>query len=214
MEIHMIEGFLSEQYRVFEEYISAGGVVMIPLLAVSTVMWILIVNRLLFFRRLYRKNMDRERAARYVLEGEIPDPKDYRGLVAMLVTEFQMRRTGDAELDRPILNETVMAVVSNLDRHLATIGVLAKASPLLGLLGTVTGMIATFDIISVFGAGNARAMAAGISEALVTTQTGLLIAIPGLYAYNWLSRRAENLKRRAASVGMYLSGRLARENGA
>ncbi len=205
---------IADQYCILEEYIAAGGIVMIPLLAVSTVMWILIVNRLLFFRRLYRKNMDRERAARYVLENEIPDPKDYRGLVAMLVTEFQMRRTGDAELDRPILNETVMAVVSNLDRHLATIGVLAKASPLLGLLGTVTGMIATFDIISVFGAGNARAMAAGISEALVTTQTGLLVAIPGLYAFNWLSRRAENLKRRAASVGMYLSGRLARENGA
>ncbi len=207
--MHSIIQLIADQYFIFEEYLAAGGVVMIPLLAVSTVMWILIVNRLLFFRRLYRKNMDRERAARYIREGEIPDPKEYRGVVAMLVTEFQMRRTGSIDVDRPILDETVMSVVSNLDRHLAVIGSLAKASPLLGLLGTVTGMIATFDTISVFGAGNARAMAAGISEALITTQTGLLVAIPGLYAYNWLARRAENLKRRVASVGMYLSRHLA-----
>ena len=205
---------VADQYRLLEEYIAAGGVVMIPLLAVSTIMWILIVNRMFFFRRLYRKNMKRERAARYLQEGEIPDPKDYRGVIAMLVTEFQKRRTGDIEVDRPILDETVMSVVSNLERYLAVIAVLAKASPLLGLLGTVTGMIATFDIISVFGTGNARAMASGISEALITTQTGLLIAIPGLYACNWLNRRAENLKRRVASVGMYLARQLAENNGA
>jgi biopolymer transport protein ExbB len=126
----------------------------------------------------------------------------------MLVTEFQARRTGSVNIDRNILDETVMSVVSKLDDNLTIIGVLAKASPLLGLLGTVTGMIATFDIISVFGAGNARAMAGGISEALITTQTGLIVAIPGLYAHNFLTRRAENLKRRVASVGMYLSRNL------
>ena len=213
MDLQTITRLIADQYRVLEEYIATGGIVMIPLLAISTIMWILIVNRMFFFRRLYRKNMNRERAAQYILENEVPDPKDYRGVIAMLVTEFQMRRTGDIDVDRPILDETVMSVVSNLDKHLATIGVLAKASPLLGLLGTVTGMIATFDIISVFGTGNARAMAAGISEALITTQTGLLVAIPGLYAYNWLTRRSQNLKRRVSSVGMYLSRNLAYKNG-
>ena len=213
MDLQTITRLIADQYRILEEYIATGGIVMIPLLAISTIMWILIVNRMFFFRRLYRKNMNRERAAQYILENEVPDPKDYRGVIAMLVTEFQMRRTGDIDVDRSILDETVMSVVSNLDKHLATIGVLAKASPLLGLLGTVTGMIATFDIISVFGTGNARAMAAGISEALITTQTGLLVAIPGLYAYNWLTRRSQNLKRRVSSVGMYLSRNLAYRNG-
>jgi hypothetical protein len=56
--------------------------------------------------------------------------------------------------------------------------VLAAVAPLLGLLGTVTGMIATFDVLAVFGTGNAKAMAGGISEALITTQTGLLVALP------------------------------------
>jgi biopolymer transport protein ExbB len=202
---------VSDQYYVLQAYLVAGGMVMLPLLAISVVMWILIINRMFFFRRLNRKNMSRERAGRYIQESQIPDPRDYKGAIAMLVTEFQARRTGSLTIDRHILDETVMSVVSKLDDNLTIIGVLAKISPLLGLLGTVTGMIATFDIISIFGAGNARAMAGGISEALITTQTGLMIAIPGLYAHNFLTRRAENLKRRVASVGMYLSRNL-REN--
>jgi biopolymer transport protein ExbB len=197
-----------DQYYVLHAYLVAGGVVMLPMLVISIVMWILIINRMFFFRRLNRKNMSRERAGRYIQEDQIPDPQDYKGAIAMLVTEFQARRTGSVTIDRYILDETVMSVVSKLDDNLTIIGVLAKVSPLLGLLGTVTGMIATFDIISVFGAGNARAMAGGISEALITTQTGLMIAIPGLYAHNFLTRRAENLKRRVASVGMYLSRNL------
>jgi biopolymer transport protein ExbB len=197
-----------DQYYVLHAYLVAGGVVMLPLLVISIIMWILIINRMFFFRRLNRKNMSRERAGRYIQEDQIPDPRDYKGAIAMLVTEFQARRTGSVTIDRYILDETVMSVVSKLDDNLTIIGVLAKVSPLLGLLGTVTGMIATFDIISVFGAGNARAMAGGISEALITTQTGLMIAIPGLYAHNFLTRRAENLKRRVASVGMYLSRNL------
>jgi biopolymer transport protein ExbB len=74
----------------------------------------------------------------------------------------------------------------------------------LGLLGTVTGMIATFDVLSVFGTGNAKAMAGGISEALITTQTGLLVAIPGLYMKGFLDRRADNLIQRVQTVGYYL----------
>jgi biopolymer transport protein ExbB len=201
----------SDQFYLLQAYLVAGGVVMFPLLVISIIMWILIINRMFFFRRLNRKNMSRERAGQYIQEGQIPDPRDYKGAIAMLVTEFQARRTGSLTIDRHILDETVMSVVSKLDDNLTIIGVLAKVSPLLGLLGTVTGMIVTFDIISVFGAGNARAMAGGISEALITTQTGLIIAIPGLYAHNFLTRRAENLKRRVASVGMYLR-RILREN--
>lgn len=199
---------VSDHYYAILAYLSAGGMVMVPLLVISIIMWILIINRMFFFRRLNRKNMTREKAAQYIREDQIPDPADYRGVIAMLVTEFQWRRTGSLNIDRHILDETVMSVGSKLEGNLTVIGVLAKVSPLLGLLGTVTGMIATFDIISVFGAGNARAMAGGISEALITTQTGLMVAIPGLYAHNFLTRRAENLKRRVASVGMYLSRNL------
>jgi len=122
----------------------------------------------------------------------------------MLVNEFLARRSGEPETDRHILDETVMTLVSALGKYLTLIGVLARVAPLLGLLGTVTGMIATFDILAAFGTGNARGLAGGISQALITTQTGLLVAIPGLYMAHFLNRRAENLKHRIASVGMYL----------
>jgi len=187
-----------------QEYLGAGGIVMIPLVFASLAMWTLILQRTLFLRRLHHKNMTREQAAVCLRENTIPEPGARRGATALLVTEFMKRRSGRRAVDRFILDETVMALVSSFDRHLAVIGVLAGAAPLLGLLGTVTGMIATFDSISLYGTGNARAMAAGISEALITTQTGLLMAIPGLYMRNFLTRRAENLKRRIASVGIYL----------
>ncbi len=187
-----------------EAYMDAGGVVIIPLMGVSVVMWILILNRIFFFRQLHRKNMSRKTAAEHVKKGKFPNPAKYRGAVSLLVTRFLEMRDGRVEADRFILDEAVISIVVSLDRYLSVIDVLASIAPLLGLLGTVTGMIATFDIISVFGTGNAKAMAEGISEALITTQTGLLIAIPGLYMSNFLKRRAENLKRRVASVGMYL----------
>ncbi|MFC1895534.1 MotA/TolQ/ExbB proton channel family protein [Thermodesulfobacteriota bacterium] len=186
------------------DQLRAGGPVMIPLVVVSIVMWMLIVNRAVFLRAMYRKNMSRSLAGEHVRHNIFPDTRAYRGATALLVREFLKRRSGDPEVDRFILDETVLSVIASFDRHLATIGVLAAVAPLLGLLGTVTGMIATFDVLCAFGTGNAAGLASGISEALITTQTGLLVAIPGLYIWHFLSRRVLNLKHRVASVGIYL----------
>lgn len=73
---------------------------------------------------------------------------------------------------------------------LATIKLLATIAPLLGLLGTVTGMINTFESVAIFGLGNPKALAAGISEAMITTQFGLLVALPGILFVFFLQRRA------------------------
>jgi biopolymer transport protein ExbB len=186
------------------EYLEAGGPVILPLVLLSLVMWTLILDRALFFRRLHRRNMPRSQAAACVRENRLPDPDRYRGAAAMLVTAFLQRRSGRTEADRRLLDETVIVLVSSLDRHLALIDAMARVAPILGLLGTVTAMVATFDVISFFGTGNVRALTGGISEALITTQAGLLIAIPGLYMSHFLARRAENLKRRISSLGMYL----------
>jgi biopolymer transport protein ExbB len=186
------------------DFFMAGGMVMVPLLLVSLVMWMLIINRVMFFRRLYRKNMSRAEAGRHLTENSVPDPGQYQGAVALLVSDFLLRRSRVPAMDLYILDETVFSMTSSLNRFMSAIGMLAGIAPLLGLLGTVTGMLATFDVISNFGTGNARAMADGISEALISTETGLIIAIPGLYMANFLKRRAERLKQRIASVGMYL----------
>lgn len=199
----MIRFIHDHVYRI-EDFLKAGGIVMIPLIIISLLMWVLIINRTFFFRRLYRKNMSRKMAGEYLLANEFPDESSYKGAITLLVKEFLHRRSGNSGVDKYILDETVVSLVSSLDKYLSLIGVLSGVAPLLGLLGTVTGMITTFDIISIFGTGNAKAMAGGISQALITTQTGLLVAIPGLYMHSFLTRRAENLKRRIASVGFYL----------
>ncbi len=177
---------------------------MFPLGIISFIMWTLIINRLVFFRTLYIKNMSRAKAGAYIREGVFPKDAPHKGAVALLVKTFIEKKSNDPDLDSFILDQTVMEIVSSLDRHLALITVLAGIAPLCGLLGTVVGMINTFDIISVFGTGNAKAMAGGISEALITTQTGLLVAIPGLYLSNFLRQRAHNLKQRVSSEGIYL----------
>jgi biopolymer transport protein ExbB len=191
-----------------EDYLRSGGIVMIPLLIISLVMWLLIINRALYFMRLYRKTMNPATAWEHISENRLPDPSLYRGTVSMLVIDFLGRKSGDSALDRFILDETVLKINRTLDNYLGTIGILAAVAPLMGLLGTVIGMIITFDVIAVFGTGNTRAMAGGISEALITTQTGLLVAIPGLYMKNFLDRRAHKLKQRNAVVGYYLRRRL------
>ena len=191
-------------YMQLEAYLRAGGVVMLPMVLVSLAMWVLISDRALFFRRLHHKNMGARTAWDHIRADRMPDPRCYRGAVSLLVAQYLSRRSGDRNLDRFILDETVLQVSRSLNDYLALIGVLAAIAPFLGLLGTVTGMIATFDVLAVFGTGNAKAMAGGISEALITTQTGLLVAIPGLYMKGFLDRRARNLQQRIAVVGFYL----------
>lgn len=195
---------IQTSYLQLEAYLRAGGVVMLPLALVSLAMWVLIVDRALFFRRLHRKNMGALTAFEHIRDDRMPNPRRFRGAVSLLVAHFLSRRSGDRDVDRFILDETVLKVSRSLNDYLALIGVLAAIAPFLGLLGTVTGMITTFDVLAVFGTGNAKAMAGGISEALITTQTGLLVAIPGLYMKGFLDRRARNLQQRIAAVGYYL----------
>jgi biopolymer transport protein ExbB len=195
-------------YLQLEDYLRAGGIVMLPLALVSLVMWVLIADRALFFRRLHKKNMGALKAFEHIRTDRMPDPQRFRGAVSLLVAQFLSRRSGDRNLDRFILDETVLKVSGSLNDYLALIGVLAAIAPILGLLGTVTGMITTFDVLAVFGTGNAKAMAGGISEALITTQTGLLVAIPGLYMKGFLDRRARNLQQHIEAVGYYLKRQL------
>lgn len=186
-----------------EQYIRSGGLVMGPILLVSLVMWLLILNRMLVLRRLYIRNMSRDQAGLCIRDNQDPAPR-FQGANSTLVREFLAARSHDPVLDDFILDEIVVAMCAALDRHLAAIRILAGIAPLLGLLGTVMGMMETFDVITRFGTGNAKAMAGGISVALISTQTGLVVSIPGLYMGGFLTRRANNLKTRIAATGMYL----------
>ncbi|MFH2057998.1 MAG: MotA/TolQ/ExbB proton channel family protein [Pseudomonadota bacterium] len=195
---------IKELFFSIENYIQSGGVVMIPILVISFCMWTLIINRLLFLHRLYIKNISRDTAGQLVKNNQWPDDK-YQGVNSLLVRQFLLARSNDPVLDNFILDETVVRLVSSLDSYLGAIRVMAGVAPLLGLLGTVIGMMETFDVITIFGTGNAKAMAGGISVALITTQTGLMVSIPGLYMSGFLTKRANNLKYKIAATGMYLN---------
>jgi len=93
------------------------------------------------------------------------------------------------EIIEEVLYENILEVQPGLGRWLPVIATTAAIAPLLGLLGTVTGMINTFNLISLFGTGDARVLSSGISEALVTTEFGLIVAIPSLIVHAILSRR-------------------------
>jgi biopolymer transport protein ExbB len=80
-----------------------------------------------------------------------------------------------------------------ITRNLTLIKIISVVAPLLGLLGTVTGMINTFQAITLFGTGDPKLMAGGISQALVTTVLGLVVAIPTVFLYTLLNTRSRNL---------------------
>jgi len=92
-----------------------------------------------------------------------------------------------------IMHERILVQIPYLEKWLPFLAVAAAAAPLLGLLGTVTGMIHTFDLVTIFGSGKAKLLSGGISEALVTTEYGLIIAIPALLVHAYLSRRVRTL---------------------
>ena len=195
-------------YLQLEDHLRAGGVVMLPLALISLVMWVLIIDRAFFFRRLHHKNMGTLEVFEHISADRMPDPQKFKGAVFLLVAQFLSLRSGDRDLDRFILDETLLKMNRSLTEYLPLIGVLAAIAPFLGLLGTVTGLISTFEVLSVFGTGNAKAMAGGISEALITTQTGLLVAVPGFYMKGFLDRRARKLQQHIAVVGNYLKRHL------
>jgi biopolymer transport protein ExbB len=184
------------------DYLEQGGWIMIPLCIVSVIMWILIFERLYTFMTMQREDITSELALQ-VIDGEELDLYS-RGIKTQLVKSFVEERTGIPKVDRDILRQITVDLRRSMEKYLPAIAVLASIAPILGLLGTVLGMMETFNVISLFGTGNAKAMAGGISVALVTTQTGLLVAIPGLFLSGWLSRQSRRLSTRLEETSSIL----------
>ena len=108
----------------------------------------------------------------------------------LLVTAVDNYKVKSTNLEE-ILFEKILSAQPTLERFLPFMALTAAAAPLLGLLGTVTGMIKTFTLITIFGTGDAKSLSSGISEALVTTELGLIVAIPSLILHGLLSRMAK-----------------------
>ncbi len=184
----------SDGVGAFIRYFKGGGFVMYPLLGVSTLMWALVVERMITFHRLEFRDIGMDELLRWQRERE--PLAWHQGLRRQICFFLQQNRSRSRCLNRRLLDQCYLEFYPHIDRHITVIAVLATVSPLLGLLGTVTGMITTFDVIALFGTGTSRALAGGISEALITTQSGLLVSIPGIFASAVLALRARRLRER------------------
>ena len=124
-------------------------------------------------------------------------PRDDNPLGRLLGLLDESFSAGESDLEslELKLDEGVIRETPKLERGQSVVKLLAGVAPLLGLLGTVTGMIATFQAITLFGTGDPKLMADGISQALVTTVLGLVVAIPLLFLHSLLSARSRSLVR-------------------
>lgn len=182
------------------EYLQSGGLVVIPLILVSLWLWLLIGQKSLEFRRLRRIQKS---VTACVSNKDDPEFQSAPWQKAVLEQFFAYQDIGIRPRQK-LLKRVSQPYELAVDKNIQTILVLAGLTPLLGLLGTVMGMITTFDVIADYGTGNSKAMASGISQALITTQTGLVVAVPGLFVGNILKRRAMRIKEQISSFCMSL----------
>ena len=158
--------WLTDAFEAIRDFMGLGGPVLKAIAVTIFLMWVLIVERLLYFRSTMKE-----------LSREIHDNWESR----------PERRSWHAHQIRELMISRFSLAVN---RGIAMIQTLVALCPLLGLLGTVTGMIAVFQVLAVSGSGNVRAMAAGVSQATVPTMAGMVGALSGVLFVTILTRRA------------------------
>ncbi len=165
------------------ERIDQGGVVGYVIIVLGVIGLLIAVWRLLYLSGVGA-------GIRKQLKSDAPSEKNPLGRILKVYDENADTDTETLELK---LDEAILREAPNLEKWQGGIKVLAAVAPLLGLLGTVTGMIATFQAITLFGTGDPKLMAGGISQALVTTVLGLCVAIPLVLLHSWVAGRSRGL---------------------
>lgn len=180
------------------EIIVAGGWVMIPILGCSVVAAVIAIERFLALRA--------ERVAPTQLLNQVWHWVQEEGITRERLEELRgssplgqilSAALGSADQGREVVKDRVedaaVQVVHGLERYVGVLGTIASIAPLLGLLGTVLGMMRAFSVIMLHGSGSASLLAGGISEALVTTAAGLMVAVPALICHRFFERRIDTL---------------------
>ncbi len=180
------------------EFFQKGGFVMYPLLLSSIVGLAIVIEKALSLR--HKKVIIPEIVS--VLDnikgsGDIGLAmsicEKHKGPFANIIRIGLENRFLSREEIKETLNDSGRQEVHRLERGLVILETVANIAPLMGLLGTVTGILRVFNVISTLGMGHASAMAGGISEALITTIAGLFIGIPAVVGYNYFTSKAEDL---------------------
>jgi len=172
------------------EIILAGGWLMAPILLCSTLAVAIIIERFWTLRRSKVTpdglgGMVEDWAARHELDRRHLDQIRSESPLGRIFAAALINRKRSREVIKEAVEDTGRHVVHDLERFLNTLGTIAGISPLLGLLGTVVGMIKVFSAIMISGVGDANVLAGGISQALITTAAGLTVAIPSYFFYRF-----------------------------
>ena len=183
-------------------YLEVGGPILWLLVIISIGAFAVVLERIVFFAR-NEKNVGsnfRGEILSLVANKKIDEAialcDTKKSCVASAVKKFLQKapRGIDVQDYEFILKEVTNQEISPYESRLNLLASVISISPMLGLLGTVTGMIRAFTNISKYGAGDAAIVADGIAEALLTTAAGLMIAIPVIVVYNYLNRRLEKME--------------------
>jgi len=181
------------------DQIKNGGPIVWPILTIALFAFIIAGERTIFLKGVHA-NTDRVmgKVNELALEGKWKEcddiVKDKKGRPAYNVLKAGLgARAEERETLESVLQEAILKELPRLERFLPVLNIMGAIAPLLGLLGTVTGMISTFHVITLYGTGDPRMMSGGISEALVTTMLGLAVAIPIMLTHTFLSRRVEHI---------------------
>jgi biopolymer transport protein ExbB len=178
------------------EIILAGGWLMAPILLCSTLAVAIIIERFWTLRKSKVTPQDlgatvEDWAARHELDSRHLGQLRAESPLGRIYAAALVNRKRSREVIKEAVEDTGRHVVHDLERFLNTLGTIAGISPLLGLLGTVIGMIEVFSAIMVSGVGDANVLAGGISQALITTAAGLTVAIPSYFFYRFFRGMVE-----------------------
>jgi biopolymer transport protein ExbB len=194
------------------DQLKAGGPIVWPIGLLALGALIIVVNRVIYLNRVNRNTRKyMTRFNKLAAEGEwekcealVMKHKGKHSPVNHVLEVGVRARNEDRETLESVLQEAILREMPRVERGLSALAILGVVAPLLGLLGTVTGMIDTFRVITLFGTGDPKLMSGGISEALVTTELGLAVAIPIMLLHTFLSRRANHIvgqmERKAVSL--------------
>ncbi|QDU83928.1 Biopolymer transport protein ExbB [Planctomycetes bacterium Pla163] len=180
------------------EEVEKGGAVMIPIFAMASVALLVALFKWLSMAFVRKPTIKQSRALNAALSaGDTAAARsavhNMRGPVGRMLGVGVENIGQPRDLIEEVMYENVLTARFRLNRMLPFIAICAASAPLLGLLGTVTGIIKTFELINIYGSGDVKTLSGGISEALITTKYGLIVAIPSLLLHAFLSRKARGI---------------------
>jgi biopolymer transport protein ExbB len=201
------------------EIVQAGGWLMLPIIACSVVAAAIILERLWTLQPNRVLPTDLTAEVWKWVKNEQLDPQHIQALhqgspLGQVLAAGLLKRDESRVIVKESIEDTGRDVVHELERYLNPLGTIAAISPLLGLLGTVIGMVKVFAAITASGVGNPSVLAGGISEALITTAAGLTVAIPSLMGYRYLRGRIDGLVVRMEKEAMKFLEALSQHKGA